>query len=105
MSFEDKSIQCADCGTAFTFSAAEQETFSSRGYTNEPKRCLACRQTRQSKRTGGNGSGSSSYSSASRPMFSATCAQCGRDTKVPFEPRSGRPVYCSDCYSKVRVSR
>ncbi|MQY56418.1 MAG: zinc-binding protein, partial [Dehalococcoidia bacterium] len=25
MSFQDKSIQCSDCGTAFTFSAEEQE--------------------------------------------------------------------------------
>jgi CxxC-x17-CxxC domain-containing protein len=24
---------------------------------------------------------------------------------VPFEPRQGRPVYCSDCYRKVRISR
>ena len=37
MSFQDKSIQCSDCGTTFTFSAREQEQFASRGYTNEPK--------------------------------------------------------------------
>jgi CxxC-x17-CxxC domain-containing protein len=24
---------------------------------------------------------------------------------VPFEPREGRPVYCSDCYRKVKLSR
>jgi CxxC-x17-CxxC domain-containing protein len=24
---------------------------------------------------------------------------------VPFEPREGRPVYCRDCYSTVKVSR
>jgi CxxC-x17-CxxC domain-containing protein len=22
---------------------------------------------------------------------------------VPFEPREGRPVYCSDCYSKMKL--
>ncbi len=33
------------------------------------------------------------------------CAQCGKDTEVPFEPRSDRPVYCSDCYRKVRPAR
>ena len=99
MSFQDKSIQCSDCGTTFTFTAGEQEFFASKGFANEPRRCLVCRQTRKSERTG-NGS----YTS-NRQMFPATCAQCGRDTKVPFEPRSGRPVYCSECYSKVRVSR
>jgi len=38
-------------------------------------------------------------------MFPVTCAHCGRDTEVPFEPRQGRPVYCSDCYSKFRTDR
>ena len=101
MSFEDKSLQCTDCGATFTFSAAEQEFFESKGYTNEPKRCPSCRQARKSEHYG---NGSSSYSSR-RQMFPATCAECGKETEVPFEPRDGRPVYCSDCYSKVRISR
>ncbi|UCD22925.1 MAG: zinc-ribbon domain containing protein, partial [Chloroflexota bacterium] len=29
MSFQDKSIQCSDCGTIFTFSAREQGFFAS----------------------------------------------------------------------------
>ena len=99
MSFEDKSIQCSDCETTFTFSADEQELFASRGYTNDPKRCPSCRQARKA---GPNGNGS--YGSP-RQMFPATCAECGKDTEVPFEPREGRPVYCSDCYRKVRTSR
>ena len=39
MSYQDKQITCSDCGTTFTFSAGEQESFASRGYTNDPKRC------------------------------------------------------------------
>jgi CxxC-x17-CxxC domain-containing protein len=23
---------------------------------------------------------------------------------VPFEPREGRPVYCSECYNKMKSS-
>ena len=101
MSFEDKSLQCSDCGATFTFSAEEQELFQSRGYTNEPKRCPSCRQARKSERYGSSGN---SYGSQ-RQMFPAVCAECGKDTEVPFEPRSGRPVYCSDCYRKVKPSR
>ena len=52
MSFQDKSIQCSDCGATFTFSAEEQEFFQSKGYTNEPKRCPSCRQARKSERYG-----------------------------------------------------
>jgi len=101
MSFQDKSLQCSDCGTTFTFSADKQEFFASKGYTNAPKRCPQCREARKSERYG-----NSSYSSRSRrQMFPAVCTQCGKDTEVPFEPREGRPVYCSDCYSRVRVSR
>jgi CxxC-x17-CxxC domain-containing protein len=101
MSFQDKSIQCSDCGTAFTFSAEEQEFYQSKGFTNEPKHCSSCRQARKAERYGNSGQG---YGFR-RQMFPAVCAECGKDTEVPFEPRDGRPVYCSDCYSKVRVNR
>ena len=97
MNFQDKSIQCSDCGASFAFTSTEQEYFASRGFTNEPKRCLPCRQARKSERGG--------YSGSQRGMFPVVCAQCGKDTQVPFKPREGNPVYCSECYSKIRPSR
>jgi CxxC-x17-CxxC domain-containing protein len=36
-------------------------------------------------------------------MFPAVCAECGISTHVPFEPRQDRPVYCRECYDKVRI--
>ena len=99
MSFQDKSIQCSDCGTTFTFSVEDQEFFQSKGYTNEPKRCPECRQARKSRQNGNSNYG------APRQMFPVTCAECGKSTEVPFEPRGDRPVYCSDCYRKIRPSR
>ncbi len=100
MSFQDKTLECYDCGHTFTFSVEEQEFFQSRGYANDPKRCTECRRARKSGRNDGNTGG---YKT-SRQMFSAVCADCGKDTEVPFQPREGRPVYCSDCYRKVRVN-
>jgi len=100
MTFQDKTLVCSDCGNSFTFSAEEQEQFQSRGYTNEPKRCLECRQARKADRYGSSGGG---Y--RPRQMFPAVCAECGKETEVPFEPSQGRPVYCSDCFRKVRPSR
>lgn len=95
MSFQDKSLQCADCGMTFTFSAEEQEFYASKGFENEPKRCPDCRRARKNRRNdGGN------YTR--RQMYPAVCAECGRETEVPFEPRGDRPVYCDDCYRKVR---
>ena len=100
MSFQDKSIECSECGTTFTFTAEEQEFFSSKGFTNDPKRCYQCRQSKRSERYSG-GYGGGGY----RQKYPVICAQCGKETEVPFEPREGRPVYCSDCYSKVRTNK
>lgn len=36
-----------------------------------------------------------------KQMFSATCDKCGNRCEVPFKPSSGKPVYCSDCFSKT----
>ena len=29
-------------------------------------------------------------------------AACGGEAKVPFEPKSDRPVYCSECFAKMK---
>lgn len=34
--------------------------------------------------------------------FKATCAECGRECEIPFEPKEGRPVKCNDCFKKSR---
>ncbi|MBI2853429.1 MAG: zinc-ribbon domain containing protein [Chloroflexi bacterium] len=108
MSFTDKTLQCCDCNATFTFSASEQELFANKGYTNDPKACPTCRAARRTQRgdNGGSmgyrGSNSMGYQGTQRQMFPATCATCGQATQVPFEPRTARPVYCSNCYSKVR---
>ncbi len=101
MTYQDKQIQCADCGANFSFTAGEQEFFASKGYTNEPKRCPSCRQSRRNNRYGDTGGASA----GPRQMYPAVCAECGKETQVPFEPRQGKPVYCSECYSKVKPRR
>ncbi|MCD6391751.1 MAG: zinc-ribbon domain containing protein [Dehalococcoidia bacterium] len=98
MGFTDKTLQCSDCGETFIFTADEQEFHANKGYTNEPKRCPTCREARRSQRRSFNG-----YRS-SRQMYPAICAECGKECEVPFEPREGRPVYCSECYSKMKLS-
>jgi len=105
MSFQEKTLTCTDCGAAFDFTVEEQEFYQSKGFTNEPKRCPSCRQTRKSERGGGGSYGGSRSYGSPRQMFPATCASCGKQTEVPFEPRGDKPVYCSDCYRKVKPAR
>ena len=95
MEFEDKTLTCRECGAEFTFTAGEQEFFRSRGLENEPGRCPPCRAARRRGLA----------SRTERQYFDAICASCGCETKVPFEPRGDRPVYCNECFEKVRGSR
>jgi CxxC-x17-CxxC domain-containing protein len=105
MSFEDRQLTCQDCGQFFTFSGEDQRYHAEKGYTNEPKRCPNCRAARRSDRGGGYGGGGGSYGRGPREMHDAVCAQCGKDTQVPFRPSGDRPVYCSDCFSKQPASQ
>ncbi len=99
MAYQDKSIVCSDCGATFTFTANEQEFYASKGYTNDPKRCPTCRAARKDRQGGSSGGGFGQR--APRQMFPAVCSACGKQTEVPFEPRTGKPVYCRDCYNKM----
>ena len=95
MIYEDRTLTCQDCGQPFTFSADDQSYHAEKGYTNEPKRCASCRQARRGERNGG-------FAQGQREMHPAVCAECGKDTEVPFLPRGDRPVYCNDCYRQQR---
>jgi CxxC-x17-CxxC domain-containing protein len=116
VSFSDKTITCRDCGQPFVWTASEQDFYQSRGFENQPVRCRDCRNRRKSERAGGQG-GSSTYSTGysngggqsssrgTREMFPAVCDECGKQTQVPFQPTSGKPVYCSDCFERRRNYR
>lgn len=39
-----------------------------------------------------------------RQLFDVKCAECGKQTQVPFKPSGDRPVYCRDCYMKRKGS-
>lgn len=88
--YEDKTLICKDCGQEFVFTAGEQEFYDSKGFVNEPQRCLDCRNNRKQAIRAG------------REQHIATCASCGGEAKVPFKPREDRPVYCSDCFAKMK---
>lgn len=96
--YVDKELTCVDCSAPFTFSASEQERFQKLGFTNEPKRCRACRAAKKAASGGGPRGGGG----APREMFTAVCAECGGPAQVPFKPRGDKPVYCSACFENKR---
>lgn len=102
----DQTLYCRDCNQEFTFTTGEQEFYASRGLTNTPSRCPECRAAR--KQAGGSFSkqgGRYPHEREERPMYPATCASCGKETMVPFQPREDRPVYCRECYQPRQSQR
>lgn len=127
MSYQDQTIQCRDCGNNFTFTTGEQQFYAERGLTNQPGRCPDCRQAAKGSRGGGGGGGGGygnrgggggggyssrgggggggGYGRGDREMFTVTCADCGQETQVPFQPTGERPVYCNTCFQNHRPAR
>jgi len=108
VSYQERTLTCIECGQPFIFSADDQAYHALKAYTNEPKRCPTCRQSRRDQRggsyssgSGGYGGGGSSGGGYAREMFSVKCANCGKDAQVPFQPRGDRPVYCQDCFDRT----
>jgi CxxC-x17-CxxC domain-containing protein len=109
MAYEDRTLKCVECGADFTFTKDEQDFHAQKGFANEPKRCPTCRAARREQRGGPGGGGGGGYGGgrgmgADRPRFEATCASCGQVASVPFEPKKNKPVYCNDCFRKMRDS-
>src|SRR5215204_6773302 len=106
VAYTDRTLTCADCGNAFTFSADDQSYHAQKGFTNAPKRCPNCRAAKREQRGGSSYGGSydSGGYSGQRELFSATCASCGKEARVPFQPRGDKPVYCSDCFRSQQGS-
>jgi len=96
MSYQDRNLTCVECGQSFIFSADDQSYHAEKGYTNEPKRCPSCRQSRRANRS----SDGFGFDRGPREMHTVICAECGQEATVPFRPRGDRPVYCSDCFSR-----
>jgi len=88
--YEDKTLKCKECGNEFTFSAGEQEFYAEKGFQNEPQRCKECRAKRKN------------VNREAKEMFTATCANCGKEAKIPFQPTNDRPVYCSECFAAMK---
>jgi CxxC-x17-CxxC domain-containing protein len=95
----DVQMSCCDCGREFTFTRGEQ-AFYAEHRLQAPRRCRACRVTRKTTYT----TYADSTRGGKREKFHASCADCGQDALLPFEPQAGRPVYCSACFEACRLA-
>ena len=87
--YEDRTLICKECGQEFIFTAEQEFMLSA-----VPERASALQPCRDARKNAAR---------APREYFSYLCA-CGTEAKVPFEPKSDRPVYCSD-FARMRQQR
>lgn len=114
-------IICTTCDSSFVYTDAEREFRHARGLPR-PEMCTECRHEDRKRRNGDlmsmylrtdsfdpfllgentQAGGLQRGNREIRSMHSATCANCGSETRVPFVPRGDRPVYCKDCFNARR---
>jgi CxxC-x17-CxxC domain-containing protein len=92
MPFSDTTLTCRECHAPFVWTAGEQAFFKAQGLMNIPMRCVACRSARKTE-----------YGHKVQPVTQVSCADCGKQTTVPFVPRTGKPIYCSSCFAQARA--
>ncbi|HEX7342801.1 MAG TPA: zinc-ribbon domain containing protein [bacterium] len=98
----DKTIQCATCGREFIFTVKEQGFFAQKGF-KEPRHCRECRQQRKQAQVQALDQAISAQPVLRvKEMFRVVCANCRRETLVPFRPITGKPVLCKDCFIAQR---
>lgn len=60
---------------------------------------------RRNRSDGGNRNfGKPRFHNDRQEMYSATCANCGKQCEVPFRPTGNKPVLCRDCFQNNRGS-
>jgi CxxC-x17-CxxC domain-containing protein len=80
MEFQDKILNCVDCGTEFVWTAGEQLFFADKNFKDEPKRCKTCKAKRAALPAAG------TAVARERVETTTNCSACGKETTVPFRP-------------------
>ena len=60
--------------------------------------CFRSKRDAEPRRFSGKDSGR--FNSGNKRMYKVVCDKCGKECEVPFRPTSGKPIYCSQCFSE-----
>lgn len=89
--FEDKKLNCEECGTEFIWDKSEQAYFEKKGFKKVPKRCRACRAKRQME-----------IKKEKENEKEIVCIKCGKKGTVSFDIDPNEEAFCFDCYLKEK---
>jgi CxxC-x17-CxxC domain-containing protein len=86
---------CAECGNEC------EVPFKPSG--DRPVLCSACFKQSRGENTGDRREERRDFDrprNENRKMYDTVCAKCGKPCQVPFQPKPGRDIFCSDCFSR-----
>ena len=98
MEFQDKNLNCVDCGTEFLWTAGEQLFFADKNFKNEPKRCKGCKAKRASRPRRRRRYGARARRNDDQLLGMR------QGNHVPFRPDPGRPVFCRECFQQRKFA-
>lgn len=90
----DLELRCIQCHSNFNFTERDQETFY-RLNQPQPQRCEKCRPTRKKL-------AKAKEAPDAQRRFEIVCDRCGKKDVVPFAPKAGRNILCSNCHQANR---
>jgi CxxC-x17-CxxC domain-containing protein len=98
----DLELNCMQCRAVFIYTERQQED-NYRLNMPQPQRCSNCRPSRRKL-----AAAAVSDNQNTSKRYQIICDRCGKKDVVPFAPKPGRTVFCSDCHgasrSRVRAS-
>ena len=69
----------------------------------EPKPLSAPVQKPAQVNSGNAGRQDNSSRNKNRMMYKIICADCKKESEIPFRPRGDRPVYCRECFARRKA--
>jgi hypothetical protein len=94
MEFQDKTLNCVDCGDPFIWTAGEQLFFADKNFKNEPKRCKSCKAKRAARPSGA----AALAASASKPT--TNCRPATRKRRCRSARLKGDPCSVASASSR-----
>jgi len=98
----ERHLICDDCGNEFLFTAAEQEDYARSPSFPQPRRCIACLRLRTAEQAGVRSRVAVRLPGSTPVRQAVECRGCGREVRISFAPRRGRPVFCQTCFTLGR---
>ena len=90
----DLELSCIQCHLNFAFTERDQEIFY-QSNRPQPQRCDKCRPTRKKLAM-------AAQSPDGPKRYEIVCDRCGKKDLVPFVPKIGRNILCSNCHQANR---